>query len=179
MADEIRTCARTGCRWPASASLSFRYASRQVWLLDLERAAHPSTYDLCPHHADSLTVPNGWARVDQRTPQPVVVEPAGRDLAGSYGPTVARPMEAVRSGERRNRYAQLWARLPSLAAEVAQTTPGGAPGPSGSREEQRQDVVLNDEGGQLAIPVDDYRDGDGVVVPIGMAGARRRGDRDG
>lgn len=77
MADDFRTCRRTGCRWPAVASLSYRYATRQVWVLDLTGELDPSCYDLCPHHADTLTVPNGWEFVDERTrPAPIVEPPA-------------------------------------------------------------------------------------------------------
>jgi hypothetical protein len=80
----MRSCSRTGCRWPAAASLSFRYASRQVWLLDL-RDPDPALYDLCPHHADALVVPRGWNRVDQRTETPAVREPSAQELSLSPG----------------------------------------------------------------------------------------------
>ena len=80
----MRSCSRTGCRWPAAASLSFRYASRQVWLLDL-RDPDPALYDLCPHHADTLVVPRGWHRVDQRTATPAVREPSAQELVTRAG----------------------------------------------------------------------------------------------
>ncbi|HWB71396.1 MAG TPA: DUF3499 family protein, partial [Egibacteraceae bacterium] len=67
MADQLRTCDRTGCRWPAAASLAYRYDRRQVWLLDLAARAHPALYDLCPQHADNLVVPRGWDCSDRRT----------------------------------------------------------------------------------------------------------------
>ena len=46
MAD-MRSCIKTGCRWPAAATLSYRYASAEVWLSDLGDD-HPATHDLCP-----------------------------------------------------------------------------------------------------------------------------------
>ncbi|CAN5260410.1 hypothetical protein BH20ACT8_BH20ACT8_16370 [soil metagenome] len=112
----MRTCHRTGCRWPAVASLSFRYGTSQVWLLDLSDERDPSLYDLCPHHADALTVPRGWQRVDERTVGSVVAEPAGRDL-------VDGDREPVGSGGYGNRYAALEAALPRLAAELAASQP--------------------------------------------------------
>ena len=125
MADVLRSCTKTGCRWPAAASLSYRYATRQVWLLDLAPAPDPSLYDLCPHHADHLVVPKGWERVDDRTPQEVMVEPSASARAEAAArlrhPTTisARRRELVSSGAPlRNRYAQLVEALPRLAAEA-------------------------------------------------------------
>ena len=108
---ELRTCGRAGCRWPAAASLSFRYETRQVWLLDLAAEPHPALYDLCPHHADALTVPRGWERVDQRVPQEAMREPSGHDLEARLRAT-GRPL---RVGA--NRYAALSEELPRLAEE--------------------------------------------------------------
>lgn len=114
MADNMRTCRKTACRWPAAASLSYRYDSRQVWLLDLSEDADPSLYDLCPPHADALVVPRGWERVDQRTHAEPVAEPAGRDLLAVPG---REPVGAAGYG--RNRYEALSADLPRLAEELA------------------------------------------------------------
>lgn len=129
MAHELRTCTRTGCRWPAAASLSYRYATRQVWLLDLSAQPDPSLYDLCPHHADALVVPRGWARVEQRTHREAVREPSGADLVEravalrarthvqtSYAP--AEPRARVGAGAVTSRYAALRADLPRIAAEA-------------------------------------------------------------
>jgi hypothetical protein len=117
MADNMRTCRKTACRWPAAASLSYRYDSRQVWLLDLSEEADPSLYDLCPPHADALVVPRGWERVDQRTHTEPVVEPAGRDLVGAPGREPIGP-----GGYGGNRYEVLRAELPRLAEELAAET---------------------------------------------------------
>jgi hypothetical protein len=117
MADELRTCRRTGCRWPAAASLSYRYATSQVWLLDLSPEPDPSLYDLCPHHADHTTVPRGWERVDQRTIPEVVVEPAGNDLVIERSDS--RPLVGAMAGSSsgRSRYEALAEDLPRLAAQ--------------------------------------------------------------
>ena len=138
MADVLRSCAKTGCRWPAAASLSYRYATRQVWLLDLVSSPDPSLYDLCPHHADHLVVPKGWEHVDDRTPQEIMVEPSALDRAEEAArrritavEPVPRQAVAARrpqlvgagagsgSGSGRNRYAALAEQLPKLAAEQA------------------------------------------------------------
>lgn len=68
----IRRCARSGCRWPASASLTFAYAKRVVWIEDLTPEPHPAAYDLCAAHAERLAVPVGWAKDDLRVAPPPV-----------------------------------------------------------------------------------------------------------
>jgi hypothetical protein len=114
---DMRTCSKTACRWPAAASLSYRYDTRQAWLLDLSEEPDPSLYDLCPHHADALVVMRGWERVDQRTHAEPVVEPAGRDLLPGSG----RP--PVGPGGYGNRYTELVEDLPRLAALLADVEP--------------------------------------------------------
>ncbi len=150
MPDTLRTCAKTGCRWPAAASLSYRYATRQVWLLDLCAAPEPSLYDLCPHHADALTVPRGWERVDDRIDRPAVVEPSAHDRAEAAArrrePTEPATATAtaddetggggvpVGAGVGGSRYARLALELPRLAAEVSATIPARpVPAPTPAR----------------------------------------------
>lgn len=101
-----RSCRRNACLEPATASLTFRYDTAQVWLDDLAIESEPQRWDLCPEHAGSLTVPSGWALVDVRTA-------AGRE---GPAPEVVRQAPSV---PRHNRYAELSARLPALAAEFA------------------------------------------------------------
>jgi hypothetical protein len=115
MADELRTCRRTGCRWPAAASLSYRYATSQVWLVDLSPEPDPSLYDLCPHHADHTTVPRGWERVDQRSTPAVVLEPAGRELVVEHARDLVGAAAGPATG--RSRYEALAQDLPRLAAQ--------------------------------------------------------------
>ncbi|GAC1412037.1 MAG: hypothetical protein NVSMB57_07380 [Actinomycetota bacterium] len=69
---DVRRCSRNGCRWPASASLTFAYAQRVVWIEDLTAVAHPAAYDLCAAHAERLAVPIGWAKEDLRMAPPAV-----------------------------------------------------------------------------------------------------------
>jgi hypothetical protein len=60
-----RLCARPGCGEPATATLSFQYATSTVWLDDLV-PKEPSTIDLCGRHADRLAAPKGWTGHDRR-----------------------------------------------------------------------------------------------------------------
>jgi hypothetical protein len=61
-----RLCARPGCNDHASSTLAYDYAQRTVWLDDVAHEGHPSTYDLCKRHANSLCVPMGWQLRDRR-----------------------------------------------------------------------------------------------------------------
>ncbi len=70
-----RPCARPGCPAPATATLNYRYSSREVWLLGLAPERIPGAYDLCRPHAERTQPPQGWELVDQRDGED--------DLAGS------------------------------------------------------------------------------------------------
>ena len=136
-------CRRPSCQGPASATLSFSYQTAEVLLLDLVEERHPSRWDLCRTHADTLGVPRGWSLTDGResaaqTPAANSEPPAS---ATSAPPTSARPTSAsvtspepaavaeggrpfggeARGASRRNRYAELSARLPELAGQHAGT----------------------------------------------------------
>lgn len=169
MADEMRSCRKTACRWPAASSLSFRYATKEVWLLDLSEEPDPNLYDLCPHHADALTVPKGWERVDQRSSPDAPVEPAASDRMSSSGRPAARDdgdLVSAGSGQRGTRYDALAAELPRLAAEWA----NGAWGEDPRRGPQPAAEPGEDLPGQLAIPVEEREAaGEAVVVSIEMA----------
>lgn len=60
-----RLCARPGCGDPASAMLTFQYATGTVWLLDLSDP-DPCAIDLCSRHAERTTPPLGWTVHDRR-----------------------------------------------------------------------------------------------------------------
>jgi len=60
-----RLCARPGCGAPATAVLTFQYATRTVWLLD-QGDPDPAAIDLCTRHADRLSPPRGWTGHDRR-----------------------------------------------------------------------------------------------------------------
>jgi uncharacterized protein DUF3499 len=64
---QLRTCARPLCSAPATASLTYDYASRCAWLDELDDEADPHAHDLCADHADRLVVPRGWTRDDRRS----------------------------------------------------------------------------------------------------------------
>jgi hypothetical protein len=66
--DRSRLCARPGCGAGAVATLSYQYATRTVWLDNLDEEPDPAGMDLCARHAERLSVPVGWALDDRRTP---------------------------------------------------------------------------------------------------------------
>lgn len=55
------------------ATLTYDYAA-SVATLDELAPSHPMHYDLCPGHADRLTVPRGWRLVDRRAGEVVDLE---------------------------------------------------------------------------------------------------------
>ncbi len=67
-----RHCARPGCGQPATATLTYDYAGQAAWLERLAPEPHPMTHDLCPAHADGLSVPRGWRLDDRRVVAPLV-----------------------------------------------------------------------------------------------------------
>ena len=121
----MRSCIKTGCRWPAAATLSYRYASAEVWLSDLGDD-HPATHALCPHHADCLTVPKGWTLVDTRQPVEAPKEPSAAEIVeratrlreGVRSMLQAAPPEPPRPP---SRYDALLDDLPSYAPEDEDT----------------------------------------------------------
>lgn len=117
-----RTCRRNGCSQAATATLTFRYDTAQAWLADLATEPGPQCWDLCEGHAGSLTVPRGWELMDARSEEPVAVAPPTAPArAGLVSRTSPRGRRALSA--RRNRYAELSARLPELAAQVTAASP--------------------------------------------------------
>jgi hypothetical protein len=57
----IRQCSRQTCREPAIATLTYVYADSMAVLGPLSAAPEPHSYDLCEHHANRLSAPNGWS----------------------------------------------------------------------------------------------------------------------
>jgi hypothetical protein len=47
--------------------MTYEYGSKVAWLEDLHGNPSPHDYDLCPNHADRLSVPQGWERRDRRS----------------------------------------------------------------------------------------------------------------
>ena len=71
-----RHCSRPTCAEPATATLTYQYADRSVWLDFLSDERDPHAYDLCRRHADRLRAPSGWAIVDRRSERAPVLEVA-------------------------------------------------------------------------------------------------------
>ena len=71
-----RLCARPTCSRPAAATLSYQYARKAAVLGGLHPDDDPAHHDLCPPHADRLSVPQGWVLYDQRVPEPPVLRAA-------------------------------------------------------------------------------------------------------
>ena len=55
-----RRCSRHTCSLRATATLTYDYASRTAVVGALVPEADPGSYDLCEHHAETLSVPLGW-----------------------------------------------------------------------------------------------------------------------
>lgn len=68
----FRTCSRSGCRWPAVATMGFDYAMKRAWLDELQPREDPATYDLCSLHSERFSSPEGWTVEDRRfLPEPL------------------------------------------------------------------------------------------------------------
>ena len=66
--DSLQYCMRSDCQQPATAQLTYDYANHCVWLAPLVHEAEPGEWPMCTRHADGLTVPRGWQRIDDREP---------------------------------------------------------------------------------------------------------------
>ncbi len=64
----MRRCAKVGCPEAAAATIGIRYAAREVVIGDLLPQHDPNLLDLCHPHAERLTAPFGWSRLDGREP---------------------------------------------------------------------------------------------------------------
>jgi uncharacterized protein DUF3499 len=74
----VRECGKLACRGEAVATAALRYRERVLWIGDLVPHRDPNLLDLCSAHADGLTAPYRWNRLDERTPAPVL-SPAGTE----------------------------------------------------------------------------------------------------
>ena len=66
----MRACGRQGCGGPASATAALRYREQILWIGDLVPQRDPNLLDLCEGHADSITAPYRWRRLDERRAAP-------------------------------------------------------------------------------------------------------------
>jgi hypothetical protein len=54
------------CSQPAVATLTYQYGHSHVWIDELSDEREPHSYDLCEHHARTLSAPEGWRLDDRR-----------------------------------------------------------------------------------------------------------------
>ncbi|HZU73124.1 MAG TPA: DUF3499 family protein [Acidimicrobiales bacterium] len=90
--DHRRLCVRPDCSAPAEVALTYDYSQRTVWLDDLEEPMAVGAWGMCIGHANSLTVPSGWSRVDRRgqaTAQPGGEEEAEEPEGDEAAPPLA------------------------------------------------------------------------------------------
>src|SRR5699024_8342834 len=66
LVNEFRRCSRPGCGRPAVATLTYAYSEQTAVVGPLVEEEDPHSWDLCSHHADKITAPQGWelVRVD-------------------------------------------------------------------------------------------------------------------
>jgi Protein of unknown function (DUF3499) len=64
-----RQCGRPGCSNVATVTFSFDATNCVVWL-DVLADGTARAGDLCTRHADLMSPPRGWERVDRRPPRP-------------------------------------------------------------------------------------------------------------
>ncbi len=55
-----RPCSKVACVDDAASTLTYVYADSMAVLGPLSQKAEPHSYDLCPRHAERLSVPQGW-----------------------------------------------------------------------------------------------------------------------
>lgn len=55
-----RPCSKVACGLDATATLTYVYADSMAVLGPLAYTAEPHSYDLCEHHAERLSAPQGW-----------------------------------------------------------------------------------------------------------------------
>lgn len=59
-------CTKPGCQEVTVAWLTYDYSGRRLWL-DADPTSGGDQWGLCSGHADRLSAPVGWARVDRRS----------------------------------------------------------------------------------------------------------------
>lgn len=69
----MRTCAKMRCAAEPVATVSLRYAEREVLIGDLLAERDRNLLDLCREHVDRMTPPVGWNVRDRRTDVPAAL----------------------------------------------------------------------------------------------------------
>ncbi|MGZ8735092.1 MAG: DUF3499 family protein [Acidimicrobiia bacterium] len=72
----MRTCAKMRCDAEPVATISLRYAEREVQIGDLVAERDRNLLDLCREHVERLTPPVGWTVSDERVVTIPQTEPA-------------------------------------------------------------------------------------------------------
>jgi hypothetical protein len=102
----FRICSRSGCKWPATASLSFNYATRETWLEELRTPPEINHYDICNIHAGRFRAPHGWTLDDRRgipfrSARPVAATPIKTDADDRWGDVIEPPEDPLDPPEER------------------------------------------------------------------------------
>lgn len=63
----MRTCAKMRCASEPVATITLRYAEREVVIGDLLTERDRNLLDLCRDHVERMTPPVGWAVIEART----------------------------------------------------------------------------------------------------------------
>lgn len=66
MLPAMRRCSKMSCTDQAVAIAGLRYGERVLWLRDLPPERDPNFLELCEGHAERMTAPVGWTRLDER-----------------------------------------------------------------------------------------------------------------
>jgi hypothetical protein len=56
----VRLCSKVACSNEAVSTLTWVYVDSMAVLGPLSGRPEPHSYDLCPRHAERLSVPQGW-----------------------------------------------------------------------------------------------------------------------
>jgi hypothetical protein len=91
-----RQCGRPGCSSVATVTFSFDATNCVVWLDAIADGA-PRAGDLCTRHADLMSPPRGWDRVDRRPPRP---EPASVTVGAAAPAATPAPPQAKAAPKR-------------------------------------------------------------------------------
>lgn len=68
----MRTCAKMRCAAEPIATVTLRYAEREVVIGDLVAQLHRNLLDLCRDHVERMTPPVGWTVRDERSAEAIL-----------------------------------------------------------------------------------------------------------
>jgi hypothetical protein len=79
----MRSCAKTGCREPAAATIGIRYEARELVVADLLPQHDPNLMELCEVHGRRMKPPFGWTLIDTRLAAPSEPMPLGLEATSA------------------------------------------------------------------------------------------------